>query len=114
MKVDHPHFERCAKGSHTNEAHIIFVFNRPMYPTPTAEQRADYERRQKIVRANGGHMTRPLHEELGKLPPFSRKDVAAIKRLVAKTHKNLRVVDHWNGVGVYSLTVAALDRTRGD
>ena len=112
LKVSHPNFAYCSKGSATNNNHILFIFTRPLYNEPTAEQRSDYERRACIVEANGGHMNKSLHEEAGEFPRFNKKDVADIKRLVARTHKDMRVVSHWNGEGCTSLTVACLSRSK--
>ena len=108
LRLAHPYFERCAKGSYSNANHILFIFNRPMYRTPTRKQKADYARRERIVAAHGGYMRKPLHEELGEAPRFTEKDVSACKTLIRRTHKHLRVVSHWNGEGFHSLTVATL------
>lgn len=111
-KAEHPDFTTFTRGATARSSlhYGVFVFRREQWKTPTPEQQADYQRRAAIVRKNGGYMARLAYEEAGENPRFTEADCRAMKRAVAKTNPDLKVVDSWNGVGYYGYSVAVSKR----
>src|SRR5258706_8601321 len=112
--IRHPEFQYCSVG---HDVPIVFVFGRDVWMKPSAEQLADYDRREAIVKENGGLMRLQRWETAGKNPSFTKDDVEAAIAVVKSAHPRLDVYTNWNGAGCYSMSIgarhaAALKRNR--
>jgi len=103
ITIDDPEFSYCAAGA----SPMVFVFERPKHKPATPEQIADFRRREKICRANGGTVFGSEYTLGRKNPTFSRTAVERLIKLVKRTYPKLDVYTHWNGEGCYTLSVGA-------
>lgn len=106
-KCDHECFSYCSEGA----TPFVFVFARPRYAEPTAAQLEDYRRREAIVKANGGYMTKSEFECAGQNPAFSTEDVKEMYTAVFRDNPDLTLDHHWNGLGCYTFSVGARPST---
>lgn len=109
-RCKHPDFEGYRRFTGNPKYTGIFVFQRAHWKEPTPEQLADYRHRRKIVEDNGGSMRRMEWMCAGQNPRFTEADCRAMKQAVRKSNPDLKIVDDWNGVGVYGYSVAVAKR----
>lgn len=100
-KCSHPEFRYCAIGARP----FVFVFDRPRFKTPTPKQIAEYQANEKIVKAHGGVMLRSEYELAGENPTLTAQDVHEAVKQVLLDNPDLELVDTWNGIGCYTLSV---------
>lgn len=112
IAVNHPEFKYLTRlgdsGWHgapkgLRQPHVA-VFERSVWSEPSKEQLADYRRKREIVEAHDGRMRYQEWECAGSNVPFTEQDVAEMISAVA-ANKHVRIVDTWNGKGVFAFSV---------
>lgn len=102
-KLDHPFFSYYTKGHHVP---IVFVFNKPMRSEPDPEKIEEYERCKAIVEKHHGYMRQSQYEfTCTEQPRFTEVDVQELIKLVQKKFPRFKLLEHWNGVGCYTLSI---------
>lgn len=110
LKVNHPDFACTYRKGGVNHSGPVVIFNRDVWIKPTAEQTLDFEVRRKLVESLGGRMNKLYFEIAGKNPAFSEQDISDIFKAVRRDLKGYKIVDSWNGIGCYALSVAVLKK----
>lgn len=87
-------------------APAVFIFERPRYKKPSKEQLLEYSVKRSIVESLGGHMELSEFELAGEEEPFSERDEGEMILLVNQEHPGAKIVDTWNGVGCYTMSIA--------
>lgn len=96
-RVEHQYFSGTTDAGH--EGWPVVIFDKLSRVELTAEQIADYERRAKIVRENGGYMSRGLYEEAGETPRFTQEDRDAMIGAALAAYPEWELRKTWNGEG---------------
>lgn len=106
VTIDHPDFSYCTIGYKRLR---VLVFDRHPWRL-TEEQQREYDRAvailekmKAVAKRLGGNVLMPTKENYSTVEAYTRKDVADILRLV---RRNYRVESYWNGVGLFTLSIA--------
>lgn len=109
IKVNHPFYEDCRDGFNLP---YVFIFIKPERTEINPEMKLEYERREKIVEANGGRMCKSKHDACTTpLPSFQSWEFKDCIKAVEKLRR-FKIVSHWNGVGCWTLSIGCVLRRR--
>ena len=106
----HPLFQYSSRGAwhelRKNVAKpVVFIFEKPVWITPTPEQIAVYRLSRKIVEELGGSMNERECEIGGKSSPLNTAEVRSILAAVRRDNPTAKIIDYWNGKGSYTMSV---------